>query len=113
MPWLFSYGTLQLDLVQLATFGRLLRGHADALPGFTTALVPIANAEDARRFGRTHYDNVVSDSRPGSAVAGTVFEVTDAELAAADDYERDAAYERIPAVLASGQQAWVYVHRGA
>ncbi len=38
------------------------------------------------------------------------FEVTDAELAAADDYERPAAYVRIAVVLASGASAWVYVH---
>jgi gamma-glutamylcyclotransferase (GGCT)/AIG2-like uncharacterized protein YtfP len=42
-------------------------------------------------------------------VSGTVFEITDAELAAADEYERLAAYKRIAAMLASGKQAWVYV----
>ena len=31
---LFSYGTLQLEAVQLATFGRKLAGTADGLPGF-------------------------------------------------------------------------------
>jgi gamma-glutamylcyclotransferase (GGCT)/AIG2-like uncharacterized protein YtfP len=38
-----------------------------------------------------------------------VFEITDAELAAADQYEQLAAYKRITAALASGKQAWVYV----
>ena len=36
--WLFSYGTLQQDEVQLATFGRLLEGRKDALPGYATTL---------------------------------------------------------------------------
>jgi len=112
MPQLFSYGTLQREDVQLSTFGRLLRGHADALPGFTTSLVRIEDPDEAAAAGRTHYDNVVRDARPGSAVAGTLFEITDAELIAADGYERSASYERVTVVLASGQQAWVYVHTG-
>jgi hypothetical protein len=33
MPLLFSYGTLQQEGVQRATFGRLLKGSADALVG--------------------------------------------------------------------------------
>jgi gamma-glutamylcyclotransferase (GGCT)/AIG2-like uncharacterized protein YtfP len=42
-------------------------------------------------------------------VSGTVFDVSDAELAAADRYEQAATYVRIAAVLASGKQAWLYV----
>jgi gamma-glutamylcyclotransferase (GGCT)/AIG2-like uncharacterized protein YtfP len=42
-------------------------------------------------------------------VSGTVFEITEAELAAADQYEQLAAYIRIAAMLASGRQVWVYV----
>ena len=38
-----------------------------------------------------------------------MFEITDDELAATDEYERVAVYTRISAVLASGAQAWVYV----
>ena len=39
---------------------------------------------------------------------GTVFEVSNAELAHADAYEV-AAYVRVEAPLASGLDAWVYV----
>jgi hypothetical protein len=46
-------------------------------------------------------------------MGGTLFALTDAELAAADAYERTAAYERIAVVLASGKHAWVYVHAGS
>ena len=31
---LFTYGTLQLEEVQLATFGRVLEGRPDALVGY-------------------------------------------------------------------------------
>jgi hypothetical protein len=34
MPLLFSYGTLQQEDVQWSTFGRLLEGQRDELPGF-------------------------------------------------------------------------------
>lgn len=44
-----------------------------------------------------------------SRVSGMAFEITDAELAAADRYEQLAAYKRITATLASGKQTWVYV----
>jgi hypothetical protein len=48
------------------------------------------------------------NGRPQSRVSGTVFEITDAELADADGWEV-AAYKRAPALLESGRQAWVYV----
>jgi hypothetical protein len=110
MPFLFSYGTLQHDHVQLSTFGRLLRGKRDELPLFEPSLVPIDDPEIVATLGRTDHDNVTFNGRPGSRVLGTVFEVTDAELAAADRYEQAARYERIAVTLASGQEVWVYVH---
>jgi len=110
MPLLFSYGTLQQESVQLSTFGRLLRGQKDELPGFERSLVRILDAEVVAASGKTHHANVTLSGRNDSRVSGTVFEVTHAELAAADEYERPAAYERVTAVLASGRQAWVYVY---
>lgn len=107
-PRLFSYGTLQDADVQLATFGRVLRGETDELAGFTRALVRIAQPEVAAAAGRTHYDNVRASGRESDRVSGTVFEVTDAELAAADRYEEDAGYSRVVVTLVSGKRAWVY-----
>jgi gamma-glutamylcyclotransferase (GGCT)/AIG2-like uncharacterized protein YtfP len=60
--------------------------------------------------GRTHHANVIFTGCAGSRVPGTVFEVTDAELVAADEYERPASYERVAVTLASGKEAWVYVN---
>jgi hypothetical protein len=111
MPLLFSYGTLQEEPVQRATFGRRLDGQRDALPGFESTQVPIEDPQAVAESGRTHYDNVRYNGRADSHVTGTVFEVTDAELAAADEYEAPAAYERISAMLASGKHAWLYLHR--
>ncbi len=98
MPLLFSYGTLQQEDVQWSTFGRLLEGQPDELPGF----------EPSVSVTRQHA-NVIFNGWADSRVAGTVFEITDAELAAADEYEQRAKYVRIAATLASGKQAWVYV----
>ena len=39
--WLFSYGTLQQENVQLATFGRRLEGRPDRLPGYAVQPVTI------------------------------------------------------------------------
>ena len=81
----------------------------DALVGFELAEVPIDDPEIVATIGRTHHANVVVTGRAGSRVNGTVFEITDAELAAADRYEASADYVRILAKLASGRDAWVYV----
>jgi hypothetical protein len=109
MPLVFSYGTLQLEGVQRSTFGRLLQGHKDELPGFEPSLVRIEDPQLAVTSGKTHHANVSFNGRHDSRVSGTVFEITDAELAAADQYERLAAYTRVTVRLASGKQAWVYV----
>jgi hypothetical protein len=109
MPLLFSYGTLQQEHVQLSTFGRLLQGQRDELPGFEPSLVSIEDPLVAATSGNTHHANVTFNGRHDSRVSGTVFEIIDVELAAADQYERLAAYTRVAAILASGKQAWVYV----
>jgi gamma-glutamylcyclotransferase (GGCT)/AIG2-like uncharacterized protein YtfP len=110
MPLLFSYGTLQEENVQLSTFGRLLQGQTDELPGFELSSVRIEDPEVATAAGRTHYANVAFNGRNDSRVTGKVFEITEAELAAADRYEQLAGYQRISARLASEKQVWVYVH---
>ncbi|MGE5117659.1 MAG: gamma-glutamylcyclotransferase family protein [Betaproteobacteria bacterium] len=113
MPLLFSYGTLQQHNVQLATFGRLLEGREDELVGFEQSLVPIEDAAVVAASGKTHHPIVRYVGSADARVRGTVFEVTEAELASADRYEV-AAYRRVAADLASGRKAWVYVDaRGA
>jgi gamma-glutamylcyclotransferase (GGCT)/AIG2-like uncharacterized protein YtfP len=110
MPLLFSYGTLQQRDVQLSTFGRLLQGDRDELPGFEESFVRIQDPQTVAMSGKTHHANATFNGRQASRVSGTVFEITDDELAAADRYEQLAAYTRVAATLASGKEAWVYVH---
>ena len=110
MPLLFSYGTLQEERVQVATFGRPLRGRTDELLGFERSSVLIEDPQVAARLGMTHHANVTFTGDDASRVRGTVLEVSDAELASADEYEHPYAYRRVVARLASGEEAWVYVH---
>lgn len=110
MPLLFSYGTLQQEDVQLKTFGRKLEGEKDLLIGYEPALVQITDPQVKSRVGRTHHDNVLATGDEWSNVQGTVFEVTDAELALADHFEAAFAYQRLAGPLASGKEAWFYVH---
>lgn len=110
MPLLFSYGSLQEENVQRSTYGRPLVGHRDELPRYEAALVKIDDARVASALGRTHHANVKLTGDSNSRVAGMVFEITDAELASTDTYEAKFFYKRIKAMLASGREAWVYVH---
>ena len=110
MPLLFSYGTLQQEEVQLSTFGRKLDGEKDLLLGYEPSLVKIPDPAVVERLGRTHHDNVRATGDEWSSVQGTVFEVTDEELAKADRFESEFAYMRVNGSLASGKEAWVYIH---
>lgn len=87
MPLLFSYGTLQQEDVQLSIFGRRLNGQSDELLAFEPSLVKIEDPQVVATLGRTHHANVSFNGNEHSAVLGTVFEITDAELASADEFE--------------------------
>lgn len=105
---LFSYGTLQSPEVQLSRFGRLLEGRSDALPGFRTTYIEITDPEVIAASGTDRHPLVLASPDRQDAVEGSVFAITDAELAAADDYEVD-DYARTEVVLRSGTKAWAYL----
>jgi hypothetical protein len=106
--WLFSYGTPQQEEVQRATFGRLLEGRPDALPGYATSLFEIEDAAVVATSGKTHHFMARPTGRAVDEVLGVAFRITAAELAAADVYEVS-AYKRIAVRLKSGLEAYVYV----
>jgi hypothetical protein len=104
---LFSYGTLQDSAVQLANFGRLLAGRADSLTGYSLLPIPINDPAVVALSGKSQH-MIARRSNAGDEVSGMVFEITAAELAAADRYEV-AEYTRVLVTLKSGVKAWVYV----
>jgi len=111
MPWLFSYGSLQEERVQVSTFGRRLQGERDALVGFEPSLVKIEDPAVRAATGKTHHANASENGNAESRVEGTVFEISEAELLHVDEYEKAFSYKRIDAKMASGRTAWVYVFR--
>ncbi len=108
---LFSYGTLRQPEVQLSTFGRELDGRPDAIVGYDLDYVTITDPHVIATSGSDHHPILKPTERPGAAVEGTVFGISAADLAAADEYEVD-DYRRIAVPLRSGGQAWVYVFAG-
>jgi gamma-glutamylcyclotransferase (GGCT)/AIG2-like uncharacterized protein YtfP len=106
---LFSYGTLQNEAVQLATFGRKLVGEPDTLLGYRQARIVIQDASVVAASGAEYYLNAQSTGRDADFVVGTRFEVTKQELEQADIYEAAADYKRIGVQLQSETRAWVYV----
>jgi gamma-glutamylcyclotransferase (GGCT)/AIG2-like uncharacterized protein YtfP len=105
---LFSYGTLQLEKVQLESFGRLLDGEDDAMLGYQRSMVEITDPEVLRKSGQKFHPIVKPTGQSQDEVPGKVFSITEQELAAADSYEVS-DYKRVRVPLKSGKEAWVYV----
>ena len=105
---LFSYGTLQLEAVQMATFGRQLTGTHDALQGFELVSLKIEDEAVIAISGKAHHTMAAFTGRASDVIPGTVFAVTPVEIQNADNYEV-AAVRRVEVVLQSGARAWAYV----
>ena len=105
---LFSYGTLRQENVQLALFGRRLDGEPDFVAGFTLSTVTIEDPDVVGQSGLETHPILVPADDPAVEVAGSVFLLSAAELAVADDYEVS-PYVRVEGPLRSGGVAWVYV----
>jgi gamma-glutamylcyclotransferase (GGCT)/AIG2-like uncharacterized protein YtfP len=108
---LFSYGTLRQPEVQRATFGREIAGRPDAIIGYDLEYVTITDAHVIATSGSDRHPILKPTDRAGAAVEGTVFAISEPDLAAADEYEVD-DYVRVAVPLRSGGTAWVYVFAG-
>ncbi len=105
---LFSYGTLQLSQVQEAQFGRLLEGQKDSLTGYKLGRVRIQDGDVVMVSGAEFHPAIFPTGNANDVVEGSLFWLTKAELAAADEYEVD-DYVRVAVTLSSGIEAWAYV----
>ena len=105
---LFSYGTLRQAEVQRATFGRLLEGRPDALAGFALSPMTITDPHVIEVSGKAVHTIARATGDPDNRIEGLVFQVTSAEMDAADRYE-SGPIRRIAVTLESGGEAFVYV----
>ena len=105
---LFSYGTLQLEPIQLAIIGRTLNGQPDVLPGFEETFIEIDSDSVQSLTGKSRHVIAKFTGRPSDTIPGTVFALTADEIEKADEYET-AEYLRVRVLLQSGTRAWVYV----
>ena len=106
--YLFSYGTLQKEEVQLKLFGRLLNGTSDILEGYKVVKIEICDeaflAKGEDKFQKT----VEPTGICGDFIEGTVFEVSEDELRIVDAYEPE-NFHRIKIKLSSGKNAWLFI----
>lgn len=98
--YLFTYGTLQDEMIQAVVFSRKLSGNPDILPGFRISNDKVAGA----------YPVIEESSDPSDQVSGVVYLVTNKELIKTDAYE-GVAYRRTKVILDSGKESWVYLGR--
>ena len=105
---LFTYGTLQYAEVQLDTFGRLIAGEPDVLPGYIIDYVEIEDQRVVDLSGASVHPVLRETGSPLDKVVGRVLHLTADEVDAADEYEVS-LYRRVRVTLGSGRTAWVYV----
>ena len=106
---LFSYGTLQTEAVQLATFGRRLEGKPDTLTGYSLTTIRVEDQNFVATSGTAYHRNIQFTGVASDQVEGAVFTVTRKELEKVDAYE-PADYKRRHVQLKSGINAWVYLN---
>jgi gamma-glutamylcyclotransferase (GGCT)/AIG2-like uncharacterized protein YtfP len=105
---LFSYGTLQLEKVQLENYGRLLVGQPDKLTGYKIENLHITDSNVLAKSQVEYHPIAIKSEDVNDFINGVVFEITDTELTETDKYEVN-EYHRIHETLKSGKRAWVYV----
>ncbi|MBR9847515.1 MAG: gamma-glutamylcyclotransferase [Algicola sp.] len=106
--FLFSYGTLQLEKVQIESFGRLLKGKKDKLFGYKISYLKIKDEMVLKRSQEEKHPIAIKSNNESDFISGMVFEITNKELKMADEYEVE-DYIRVNETLESGIEAWVYV----
>ena len=110
MEYLFSYGTLRQQNVQLKNFGRLLDGAEDTLKKFILKDIEITDKVVLEVSDKKFHPILSYTGNEKDKVVGTVFKITLDELLKADGYEVD-DYKRVEVTLGSGIKSWAYVEK--
>lgn len=106
--YLFSYGTLQKDEVQMKLFGRLLNGTKDNLKAYKSVSIEITDEVFLAKGEEKIQLTLIPTNNENDIIEGTALEVSQEELLLADSYE-PVGYKRLSVELASGKKAWIYV----
>lgn len=106
--FLFSYGTLQLQKVQLESFGRILAGNEDALSGYKLEQLEIKDEKVLVQSEQPVHPVAIPTGITSDKIHGLVFELSTEEILKADEYEV-ADYKRVAVRLDSGKTAWIYI----
>ncbi len=105
---LFSYGTLQLEKVQLASFGRILTGTKETLKSFKIAQLKITDEAVLAQSEQEFHPIAIPTNDQNDEIIGTRYEIYSEELKQADAYEVR-AYTRVKVTFESGLEGWVYI----
>ena len=106
--FLFSYGTLQEEKVQIELFGRTLQGSKDMLRGYSATTIEIKDESFLSNAETQYHLIAIPSNDKNDSIEGMVFEISKEELLLADKYEPE-EYERVKVLLESGKEAWIYV----
>ncbi len=106
--YLFSYGTLQLDNVQIENYGRKLVGCEDILENYKLEQLEITDKEVLAKSQQQVHPIAISSENKEDCIKGIIFEVTEQELRQTDQYEVP-DYKRVLETFQSGKKAWIYI----
>ncbi|MDT0605857.1 gamma-glutamylcyclotransferase family protein [Croceitalea rosinachiae] len=96
--FLFSYGSLQEEKVQLSVLERKLKGKFDTLIGYKKFEKKLMNK----------YPIIEKTNNSKDKVKGILYQVSNLDIYKIDLYE-SLAYSRTSVTLKSGTKAWVYI----
>ncbi|WP_420573017.1 gamma-glutamylcyclotransferase family protein [Kordia sp.] len=105
---LFSYGTLQLEKVQLESFGRKLLGEKDTLVGFKLKQLRITDEAVLAISQEEFHPIAIQTNNTDDHISGTLYKISEKELQQADRYEVS-DYKRVEATFQSGKKGWIYI----
>lgn len=108
MEYLFSYGTLQKEEIQLKLFGRLLASEPDTLEGYKVSTIEIEDRAFLNQGEERFQKTVIPTGICADFVKGMVLELSEAELDLVEKYEPK-SYLRMKVKLDSGKSAWVFL----
>ncbi len=107
---LFSYGTLQLEKVQVTSFGRKLFGTKEILKGYRLAQLQITDKAVLETSEQQFHPIAIATGNQNDEIIGTCYTISAEELEQADLYEV-ADYTRVKATFESGKQGWIYIKK--